>query len=66
MSQESKINQPLHSPLSADAGVTCDECGKFGAFTFGDKKLCEQCYSEKGSCCPEFGKDDLWADRPAN
>lgn len=43
--------------------TSCDECGSFDAVAIGDRWLCERCYSEKGSCCPEFGKDDLWADR---
>jgi hypothetical protein len=40
--------------------LVCDECGAAGAFEFGDTKLCLNCYAGKGSCCPEFGKDDLW------
>lgn len=43
----------------------CDECGASGAFAFDGVTLCVRCYAEKGSCCPEFGKDDLWADRVA-
>lgn len=50
-------------PNSVDRSTACDECGAFGAVAVGDRWLCERCYSEKGSCCPEFGKDDLWADR---
>jgi hypothetical protein len=61
-----------HEPISSlgscappveDANATCDECGALGALTFDGVKLCLRCYSEKGSCCPEFGKDDLWKDR---
>lgn len=47
-------------PPERDPGATCDECGVFGAFDFGHVKLCGGCYEGKGSCCPEFGKDDLW------
>jgi hypothetical protein len=47
------------SSLSIDPNATCSECGASGAFDFGHIKLCTRCYSEKGSCCAEFGKDDL-------
>jgi len=50
-------------PDPIDRSATCEECGAFGAVAVGDRWLCERCYSEKGSCCPEFGKDDLWANR---
>ena len=57
---------PQHCPTESpkvDSAAVCSECGAFGAFDFGDFKLCPTCYSEKGSCCPEFGKDDLWQGR---
>ncbi len=38
----------------------CERYGRFGAFQFGDIWLCPACYQERGSCCPEFGADDLW------
>lgn len=41
--------------------VTCDACGAFGAFEFADQKLCQSCYTERGSCCAEFGGHDLCA-----
>lgn len=63
MNQESGPLSPVHSPPVADANATCDGCGVFGAFAFGDGKLCLNCYTEKGSCCAEFGKDELWRDR---
>jgi len=43
-----------------DPEAACDECGAFGAYALGDRRLCLDCYAGKGSCCPEFGKDDLW------
>jgi hypothetical protein len=43
-----------------DSTARCDECGAFGAAQFGDLLLCADCYVGKSSCCPEFGKDDLW------
>jgi hypothetical protein len=40
--------------------VACDVCGRFGAYHFGERLLCQECYVGSGSCRPEFGKDDLW------
>ncbi len=45
---------------AADVDLACELCGRFGAFRIGGRVLCETCYSGCGSCCPEFGKDDLW------
>jgi hypothetical protein len=49
--------------LKLDADKRCDEWGSFGAFDLGEseRKLCEECYRGWGSCCPEFGKNDLWS-----
>jgi len=43
-----------------DEGPVCERCGRFGAVDFAGKKLCADCYEQIGSCCPEFGADDLW------
>ncbi|HZT21844.1 MAG TPA: hypothetical protein VFB55_02945 [Verrucomicrobiae bacterium] len=43
-----------------DADAVCEICGRFGAFHLGERTLCPDCYAGCGSCCPEFGKDDLW------
>lgn len=43
-----------------DENAVCDRCGKFGAYRLADRQLCPECYEGCGSCCPEFGKDDLW------
>lgn len=43
-----------------DENAVCDVCGQLGAFHFGDRVVCPNCYAGCGSCCPEFGKDDLW------
>lgn len=65
------MNEPptCTSERTPDPEARCDECGAFGAMAFGDRLLCPECYAGKGSCCPEFGKDDLWrfneeAERP--
>jgi hypothetical protein len=46
--------------LPFDENAVCESCGQFGAYRFGDVSLCQECYTLRGSCCPEFGKDDLW------
>ena len=51
----------MDGQVRLDENVACDVCGKFGAYYFGDRTLCPDCYGGCGSCCPEFGKDDLWA-----
>ena len=47
--------------LVVDDDLRCERCGSFGAFDLGDTRLCEDCYRACGSCCPEFGADDLWS-----
>jgi hypothetical protein len=47
-SSENRINET----------ATCDVCGRFGAFEFGDRRLCPNCYEGCGSCCPEFGREE--------
>jgi hypothetical protein len=61
-----------HTIGNADLTVRLDEdaagdvCGRFGAFHFGARTLCPECDTGCGSGCPEFGKDDLWAEVPSN
>jgi hypothetical protein len=38
----------------------CERCGATNAVKVGTRWLCESCYVGAGSCCPEFGADDLW------
>jgi hypothetical protein len=47
--------------MELDETLRCDTCGVFGAFDLGDRSLCEDCYRQCGSCCPEFGAFDLWS-----
>lgn len=42
-----------------DENAVCDRCGRFGAYEFDGQHLCADCYEQQGSCCPEFGADDL-------
>lgn len=48
----------MNGELQKDEQLTCDKCGRFGAFDFGEKKLCADCYGTSCSCCPEFGCED--------
>lgn len=52
--------------LRLDENAACDTCGKFGAYHVDERTLCPECYTGCGSCCPEFGKDDLWAEALAD
>ncbi len=40
--------------------MACELCGRPDAIRFGDRFVCPECYENAGSCCPEFGGDDLW------
>jgi hypothetical protein len=42
---------------------TCEKCGGPDGLEVGGRWVCEACYSLSGSCCLEFGADDLWKDR---
>jgi len=49
----------VSEPLRADPDARCDRCGAFSPLDLGDRRLCEDCYNNCGSCCLEFGADDL-------
>ncbi len=57
--KEKPTPEPGAAPL-LNENLACDVCGRFGAYRFGERALCQDCYTGSGSCCPEFGKDDLW------
>ncbi len=63
-SDQTKCVPPRAEPAGVtgqfNASAVCDVCGRFGAFEIGAQHLCTDCYEAKGSCCPEFGADDLW------
>jgi len=48
----------MNCELKQDEELTCDKCGRFGAFDFGEQKLCSDCYGTSCSCCPEFGCEE--------
>jgi len=40
--------------------LVCERCGKPNATRLGNRVFCAECYELCGSCCLEFGGDDLW------
>lgn len=48
------------STTTLNESVAGDVCEWFGAHRLDERLLCQECYADSGSCCPEFGKDDLW------
>jgi len=57
------LQETAASPETPDektAGNSCERCGAIYAVKVCDSWLCENCYVEAGSCCPEFGASDLW------
>lgn len=60
MKTENQNPEATATPAGLDANAVCDTCGKYGAYHLGERALCGECYAGCGSCCPEFGKDDLW------
>ncbi|MFB3905202.1 MAG: hypothetical protein ACE15E_17265 [Acidobacteriota bacterium] len=44
----------------SESSQSCEICGCPEALQFADQWICEDCYQGRSSCCPEFGKDDLW------
>jgi len=37
----------------------CERCGVPTEKRLDRAPLCDECYTVRGSCCPEFGADDL-------
>jgi hypothetical protein len=50
----------MRAEADFDENAPCDACGRFGSHGFDGARLCPDCYEKRGSCCPEFGADDLW------
>lgn len=46
--------------------MVCRFCGRPTDIRWGGEAVCEQCYQDAGSCCPEFGGADLWRERGAD
>ncbi len=60
MKQAKKAIPTLRTGPQLNENLVCEACGRFGAYRLGDRTICQDCYTGSGSCCPEFGKDDLW------
>jgi hypothetical protein len=43
--------------------MECSFCGRPTTLLLGGRPVCEECYQNAGSCCMEFGGDDLWQRR---
>lgn len=50
----------MNSEIRFDENAACDRCGQSGAYQVEGENLCAECISARGSCCLEFGSDDLW------
>jgi hypothetical protein len=50
----------MSNQVRFDENAACERCGQYGVYLFDGEKLCAACYEKRGSCCPEFGCDDLW------
>jgi len=37
-------------PVRCSAETACDVCGRFGAFVFEGRELCEECFAVAGTC----------------
>lgn len=48
--------------MPAETVHYCERCGVQTDSQIGDQYICEECYTVRGSCCPEFGVDDLAED----
>lgn len=56
-----KSGEQNESEVRISESVACGFCGHYGAFEIGGQFLCPRCYESCGSCCPEFGREDLEA-----
>ena len=54
-----KSTEPTDGGARLNEHAACSLCGRFGAFEIGYQLLCPACYDSCGSCCPEFGREDL-------
>lgn len=48
---------------ATDRDAVCERCGRPGAIEIAGRRICLACYDICGSCCLEFGDDDLWRQR---
>ncbi len=48
---------------TTEPDTICERCGRPGAIEIAGRHICLACYDICGSCCLEFGDDDLWRKR---
>jgi hypothetical protein len=53
----------MSNEVRFDENLACERCGRFGAYQFDGERVCAECYELRGSCCPEFGRDDFWREK---
>ncbi len=58
MNRQNSRNHP-----NAETMAGCQRCGRKESYVFAGKRLCRDCFQLYGSCCLEFGGDDLWKER---
>jgi hypothetical protein len=58
--QSQETGLPYGAESEAAAQGRCERCGAPSGVKVGTRWLCQSCYAEAGSCCLEFGGDDLW------
>jgi hypothetical protein len=46
--------------LKKDSVMECRFCGRPTEIVLDGEPICEECYENAGSCCLEFGGEDLW------
>lgn len=52
--------QNVRRNVEGGSAVECSICGRPTTLLIGGQPTCEQCYENAGSCCLEFGGEDLW------
>ncbi len=62
MNANTPNSEPVPCPPPRREEQVCEQCGRFGAQAWGDRLLCPDCVALCGSCCPEFGAWDAWAE----
>ncbi|HEY0711004.1 MAG TPA: sigma-70 family RNA polymerase sigma factor, partial [Polyangia bacterium] len=49
-----RIVERVMGALGETSQGVCGDCGAFSDLKFGDRWICETCYTVRGSCCTEF------------
>ncbi len=49
---------PVPEPVRPSEEITCDVCGRYGAYAFEGRSLCADCCATAGSCGPGGDESD--------